>query len=278
MLPGIACPEGEPSRARVDSTQPSLEHSRQLGGMIPVLQACPGALPSPCLTAGGDSLPPPCAPGQTAPALLQARAPTRAGTRFAAGYAIPACQLSPFLAIPASQLSLVSLSCLSPVLPSQCPSSVQSCHPGIPAQSYLLPGWCTGASPTLPGGLCRTPLLPAQSRRVFLRKRCADLLHHLLRPTSGSTITQSIQTSPPSCSARLAPQHPGSTRRRGLARCQDVLCRHFSQGFRPALRQQSSENNCTFSVYTHFCFQLFSSASSAGGLYAPHYQAIASPF
>jgi len=36
-------------------------------------------------------------------------------------------------------------------------------------------------------------------------------------------------------------------------------------GFRTALRQQSSENNYRFSVYTHFCFHL-SSAYFAGGI------------
>lgn len=138
------------------------------------------------------------------------------------------------------------------------------------AQSCLLPGWCPRSSPPVRG-----------PHRALLCRRHTNLLHHLLRPSSCSTIT-TIQAGRLQKPLVLLCQDPPCTR--GLCTAGDLPTVRVSsagashEGFRTALRQQSLENNCRFSVYTHFCFQLFSSAYSAGGLYAPHYQAIASVF
>lgn len=51
-----------------------------------------------------------------------------------------------------------------------------------------------------------------------------------------------------------------------------------SQGFRNSPGTAKPAEQLWFSVYTHLCFQLFSSAYSAGGLCAVHHQVFASVF
>ena len=147
--------------------------------------------------------------------------------------------------------------------------------PALPpvTPSPARPALLSPASPR--SGAQGPPLQDSPSVSVAIQSISLQKTHK--HAASSSEAEQRLHHHPedPSWPAGRAPSPapPGSPSTRGLCAGGDSPTAGMSsagtarEGLRTAVRQQSLENNYRSSVYAHFCFQLFSSAYSAGALY-----------
>lgn len=102
-------------------------------------------------------------------------------------------------------------------------------------------------------GLCRTP--NSMATQSIAPQKTQNPLHHLLRPTNSLSITQSTETLPES--------HPGALVQEAAPPI-NIFSRDFLRGVQNSFKAAKLGEQNQILCLRSFCFQLFSSAHSAG--------------